>query len=163
VAKDDAAHAHLVEALRARRVERRYLALVAGPPPAASGTIDAPVGRHPRRRHLMAVVAGGRTAVTHYRVVGTGGDASLLDVALETGRTHQVRVHLAHLGHPVVGDRTYGGRSELSARLGLDRPFLHAWRLAFPHPADGRRLEVVDGLPEDLTAALAAAGIAPPP
>lgn len=162
VARDDDAHAQLARALRERRVGRRYLALAGGVPGAASGTIDAPVGRHPARRWLMGVVPDGRPAVTHYRVLGAAGDCALLDVSLESGRTHQVRVHLSHLGHPVVGDRAYGGGGDLARRLGLDRPFLHAWRLAFPHPDDGRTVEVTDPLPEELVAALAGAGIPEP-
>jgi len=159
VAKDDGAHAFLVAALKDRRIERTYLALVRGRPPAASGTVDAPIGRHPARRWVMAVVAGGRPAVTHYRVLAAERRCALLEVRLETGRTHQIRVHLAHLGCPVLGDRTYGGASELSRELDLARPFLHAIRLAFPHPDDSRRVEVTDELPEELGVALAAAGI----
>ena len=162
VAKNDRSADFLVGAIRARRVERAYLALVRGVPPAASGTVDAPVGRHPVRRKRMAVVPNGRPSVTHYRLRGSGFGASLLEVTLETGRTHQIRVHLAHLGAPVVGDRVYGGGGELPARLGLERPFLHAWRLRFP-TATGDEHEVSDPLPADLRAALAAAGIAPPP
>lgn len=162
VAKDDAAQTYLVDALRARKVERTYLALVRGVPSVPSGTVDAPVGRHRIRRRIMSVVAGGRPAVTHYRVLDAGDKLSLLEVKLETGRTHQVRVHLAHLGHPVLGDRVYGGLSELSRSIGLTRPFLHSWRLGFPHPDDGRRIEVTDPLPPDLESALKAAGLHPP-
>jgi 23S rRNA pseudouridine1911/1915/1917 synthase len=155
IAKDDSAQHHLVEALRARRVERLYLALVRGRMPAASGTVDAPVGRHPVNRRLMAVMDGGRRAVTHYSVLDSSQEVALLEVKLETGRTHQIRVHLAHLGHPVVGDRTYGG----PRLLGLTRPFLHAFRLIFPHPDDGRLIEVSSDLPEDLSQALETAGL----
>jgi len=149
----------LVDAIRARAVERRYLALVEGVMPAGSGTIDAPVGRHPVRRRQMAVVTGGKPAVTHYTVVGSSGELSLLEASLETGRTHQIRVHLAYLGHPVTGDRIYGGATERARALGLTRPFLHAWRLKFPHPDGGRTVEVTDDLPEDLTGALDTAGL----
>jgi 23S rRNA pseudouridine1911/1915/1917 synthase len=159
VAKDDDAQQHLVDAIRARRVERRYLALVGGVMPAGSGTVEAPVGRHPVRRRQMAVVPGGKPAVTHYSVLGSTGEVSLLEAKLETGRTHQIRVHLAHLDHPVAGDRTYGGASEQSRALGLSRPFLHAWRLKFPHPDGGRTIEVTDELPEDLAHALEKAGL----
>jgi len=159
VAKDDEALEFLVDALRRREIERTYLALVKAPMPAASGTVDAPIGRHPSRRWAMSVLPGGRAAVTHYRVLHDNGEVALLEVKLETGRTHQIRVHLSHLGRPVLGDATYEGRSELAARLGLDRPFLHAVRLAWPHPSDGRRVEVADELPADLTAVLAASGI----
>jgi 23S rRNA pseudouridine1911/1915/1917 synthase len=154
VAKDDQAQTFLMDALKRRDVERRYLALVRGRPPAGAGTIEAPVGRHPTRPQLMAVVPSGKAAVTHYEIVSDErAESSLLDVKLETGRTHQIRVHMQHIGHPVLGDRFYGGVSDLSRRLGLDRPFLHAYRLAFPHP-DGGRVEVSDDLPADLQAAL---------
>jgi 23S rRNA pseudouridine1911/1915/1917 synthase len=159
VAKDDDAQQHLVDAIRAREVERRYLALVGGVMPAGSGTIDAPLGRHPVKRRQMAVVAGGKPAVTHYSVLASTGELSLLEAKLETGRTHQIRVHLAHLGHPVAGDRTYGGASERARALGLTRPFLHAWRLRFPHPDGGRTVEVTDELPDDLTSVLHNAGL----
>ena len=162
VARDDDAQAYLVEAMQARKIERRYLALVRGRPPADTGTVEAPMGRHPTRRTRMAVVPDGRPAVTHYTVLEGTARYSFLEVTLETGRTHQIRVHLAHVGSPVLGDRTYGGVSELSRELGLERPFLHAWRLAFPRPQDGSRAEVEDPLPSDLAAALEAAGLAPP-
>jgi 23S rRNA pseudouridine1911/1915/1917 synthase len=159
VARDDAAQAYLVEALRRRAIERTYLALVRGRPPAESGTIEAPVGRHPGNRRKMAVVAGGRAAVTHYRVLGESSGAALLEVKLETGRTHQIRVHMAHLGHPVLGDRAYGGWSDRMAELGLARPFLHAARLVFPHPDDDRMIEVEDPLPSDLEEVLKGLGL----
>jgi len=159
VAKDDSSLDFLVDALRRREVERTYLALVRSPMPAPSGTIDAPIGRHPRKRWAMSVLPSGRAAVTHYRVLDDTGEVALLEVKLETGRTHQIRAHLSHLGRPVLGDGTYGGRSELSSKLGLTRPFLHAIRLVWPHPSDGRRVEVDDELPADLSAVLAASGI----
>ena len=159
VAKDDEAQAALVDSLRARHVSRRYLALVRAIPASPSGTIEAPIGRHPTRRQQMAVVGGGRPSVTHYEVLEAGRAMALLEVTLETGRTHQIRVHLKHLGHPVLGDRTYGGVSDVTKALGLQRPFLHAWRLAFPHPDDGRTIEVSDPLPADLTQVLEAAEI----
>jgi 23S rRNA pseudouridine1911/1915/1917 synthase len=162
IARDDEAQEFLVDALRRREVERHYLALVRGAPPAASGTIEAPVGRHPVRRRQMAVVAGGRPSVTHYKVLALGDGVTLLEARLETGRTHQIRVHLSHLGVPVLGDRTYGGASELARGLGLDRPFLHAWRLTFPHPDTGAPVSVSDPLPDDLTEALRRAGLEPP-
>ena len=156
VAKDDETQARLRAALKERSIERRYYALVRGVPP-DSGTIEAPIGRHPVRRSLMSVVSGGRPSITHYKVLQSNERMALLDVKLETGRTHQIRVHLHHIGHPVVGDRIYGGRGELSRELGLDRPFLHAYKLVFPAPGGGRELtggreEVTDELPKDLTA-----------
>jgi len=153
VAKDDRTHRALARELAARRIERRYLALAQGHL-GSTGTVDAPLGRHPRDRRRMAVVPGGRPAVTHLLVLERHPAADLIEAKLETGRTHQIRVHLAYLRHPVVGDRTYGADPALAARLGLERPFLHAWRLSFRHPVDGRLLELVEELPSDLEAAL---------
>jgi len=153
VAKDDESHAFLSSRLKDRAITRRYIALVRGEMKSATGTIEAPIGRHQTFRRKMAVAAGGRSAVTHFTVLGRDHGLSLLDVGLETGRTHQIRVHLSHLGHPVLGDSVYGGKGERSMDLGLDRPFLHAWRLVFPHP-DGGETEVTDGLPGDLRVAL---------
>ena len=154
VAKDDATHLALASALAGHRVERQYLALVQGRLPAESGTVDAPVGRHPRDRKRMAVVPTGRHAVTHWRVLETFPAVQLAEATLETGRTHQVRVHLASLRHPLAGDRTYGADPTLAARLGLARPFLHAWRLAFDHPGDGTRVELTEPLPPELQSVL---------
>jgi 23S rRNA pseudouridine1911/1915/1917 synthase len=154
VAKDDATHLALARELADHRVERRYLALVQGRLPADEGTVDAPVGRHPRDRKRMAVVPTGRPAVTHWRVLETFPAVQLTEATLGTGRTHQVRVHLASLRHPLAGDRAYGADPTLAARLGLTRPFLHAWQLAFDHPADGRRVELTEPLPEDLQGVL---------
>lgn len=162
IAKDDATQEALIEAIRRREVERRYLALVRGVPPAATGTIEAPVGRHPTKRRLMAVVAGGKPSVTHYSLLQAADDRALLDVTLGTGRTHQIRVHLAHLGHPVLGDRVYGGYSERTKALGLDRPFLHAWRLAFTHPVTNEPIQIEDPLPRDLLRPLEIAGLNDP-
>ncbi len=160
VAKDDSAQAYLVAAIQRRAIERRYLALVRGRLPATTGTIEAPVGRHPTRRQLMAVVAGGRAAVTHYRELAVTEELTLLEARLETGRTHQIRVHLSHIGHPVLGDRVYGGGGDVGGKLGLTRSFLHAWKLTFPHPDDDRLIDVEDPLPTDLSEALERAGLA---
>ena len=161
VAKDDAAHLALSRDMAAHQVERRYLALVQGRLPGATGTVDRPVGRHPRDRKRMAVVAkGGRAAVTHWRVLETFPAVQLVEATLETGRTHQVRVHLAAVRHPLVGDRTYGADPSLAARLGVDRPFLHAWRLAFRHPTDGHTVELTEPLPPDLGGVLERLGAA---
>ena len=161
VAKTDRAHVALADALRRRRVKRLYQALVWGRMPESSGTVEAPIGRDPRSRKRMAVVEGGRPAVTRYRVREDWPAAQLLDVALKTGRTHQIRVHVAHLGHPVVGDEVYGAggargisgaarrwATELDRRVG--RQFLHAAELAFEHPVSGERLHFEAALPEDL-------------
>lgn len=160
VARDDEAHAFLVDAMKKRAIERRYLALVKGVPATLRGTVEAPIGRH-RSRRKMAVVPEGRRAVTHYEVVASAEGMSLLDVRLETGRTHQIRVHLAFLKHPVAGDGTYGGRSERTAALGLERPFLHAWKLRFPHP-EGGEVDVADPLPADLQDVLDRLGMTGP-
>jgi 23S rRNA pseudouridine1911/1915/1917 synthase len=155
VAKTDEAYAALTEAIRERRVERRYLALVAGDFALPTGRIEAPVGRHGSDRTRMAVRPDGREASTEFRVLDPMGAACLIEARLGTGRTHQIRVHLAHIGHPVVGDRTYGRTAErLAGQLGLRRPFLHACSLRFEHPRDGRDVFVVEPLPEDLTQAL---------
>jgi 23S rRNA pseudouridine1911/1915/1917 synthase len=154
VARDDATHEALARDLAARRVDRRYLALAQGHLAADAGTVDAPIGRHPRDRKRMAVVPDGRPAVTHWRALERHPAVTFLEARLETGRTHQVRVHLAHLRHPLAGDRAYGADPNLAARLGLDRPFLHAWRLAFRHPVTGEDLEITEPLPDDLAAAL---------
>jgi 23S rRNA pseudouridine1911/1915/1917 synthase len=159
VARDDEAHASLTRALRSHQIRRTYTALVRGHPPAASGTIEAPIARHPRRRTVMAVVPEGRPAISHYLVLDRNDDLSLLEVRLETGRTHQIRVHLSYIGLPVMGDGAYGGVSERSRGLGLTRPFLHATRLSFPDPTTGATIEVADELPGDLRAALEAASL----
>jgi len=149
VAKDDAAHHALARQLKERTVEKTYLALVEGTPKPPEGVIEAPLGRHPRHRQRVAVVAGGREAVTAYRVVERFAGMSLLEVRPKTGRTHQIRVHLAAIGHPIVGDRVYGKPSPLVARQ-----FLHAWRIAFAHPRTGERMELEAPLPADLQEAL---------
>jgi 23S rRNA pseudouridine1911/1915/1917 synthase len=162
VARDDDALAYLQGALRQRRVRRSYFALVRGDPGAPAGAVDAPVARHATRPRLRAVVPEGRPAVTHYERVASSEGAALLRVRLETGRTHQIRVHLSHIGHPVLGDRPYGGAGELATDLGLRRPFLHAHELSWPHPSGEGTVTVVDTLPEDLVEALRRAGIPPP-
>ena len=151
-AKTEAAHHNLSRQIKDRAVEKGYLALVEGAPSPESGAIDVPIGRDPRRRTRMAVTAGGRESRTGYRLLERAGRYSLLELRLHTGRTHQARVHLAWLGHPLLGDAVYGRRSPL-----LARHFLHAHRLAFAHPATGRRLEFRSPLPSDLEAALEAA------
>ncbi len=154
VAKSELAYTALKRAFRERIVTKHYSALVQGHPDPTRGTIDAPIDRHPRQDWRFAVVAGGKPAVTHYTTLEAFPAATLLDVELETGRTHQIRVHLAALRHPCVGDLTYGADPALAGRLGLSRQWLHARTLAFPHPADGRRVEFASPYPADLQHAL---------
>ncbi len=152
VAKHDAAHQSLSRQLKERLVQKRYLALVVGTPHPAQGVIEAPVGRDPHHRQRMAVVEGGRAAVTPYRVQEVLGEYALVEVRPTTGRTHQIRVHMAFLGHPLVGDQVYSRRRVPF----LERQFLHACFLAFEHPMTGERLEFTSPLPADLAGALAA-------
>jgi 23S rRNA pseudouridine1911/1915/1917 synthase len=155
VAASERAYASLKDAFRGRTVDKRYHALAQGHPDPTRGTIDAPIDRHPSQDWKFAVVAGGRASVTHYDTLEAFRAASLLDIRLETGRTHQIRVHLAAIRHPCVGDLTYGADPTLAARLGLTRQWLHAVQLGFPHPADGRWMEFTSPYPDDLAAALA--------
>ncbi len=155
VARSEHAYRVLKQAFRDRVVDKRYHALVQGHPDPLRGTIDAPIGRHPAGDGRFAVVADGRPAVTHYDTLEAFRAASLLDVGLETGRTHQIRVHMAAVRHPCVGDRLYGADPVLAGRLGLSRQWLHAVTLSFAHPADGRRVEFSSPYPADLAAALA--------
>jgi len=154
VAKSERAYSALKRAFRERRVDKRYHALVQGHPDPLIGTIDAPIDRHPTHAYRWAVVAGGRPSVTHYETLEAMRGASLLEVRLETGRTHQIRVHLSALRHPCVGDLTYGADPVLAERAGLARQWLHAVRLGFEHPADGRPVEFVSDYPPDLADAL---------
>ncbi len=151
VSRSEEVHRLLQAALAERRIEREYLALVQGRPPARSGTIEAPIGRDPRVRTRMAV--GGlqaREARTHFVLERALPDTSLLRVRLDTGRTHQIRVHMKAIGHPVCGDPEYGA----PGALGLERQFLHATRVAFDHPLTGEPIEVISPLPADLQSAL---------
>lgn len=154
VAKSERAYTALKSAFRDRTVAKGYHALVQGHPDPLRGTVDAPIDRHPSADYRWAVVATGRPSVTHYETLEAFRAAALLDVTLETGRTHQIRVHMAALRHPCVGDLTYGADPTLAARLGLTRQWLHARRLGFPHPADGRWLELESAYPDDLASAL---------
>lgn len=155
VAKSERAYSALKDAFRQRTVDKRYLALVQGHPDPSRGTIDAPIARHPTHDYRWAVVSGGRASITHYETVEAFRAASLLEVRLETGRTHQIRVHMAALRHPCVGDLMYGADPTLAARLGLDRQWLHAASLAFDHPADGTPVRFHSEPPHDLAHALA--------
>ena len=153
VAKSERAYSLLKQAFRERSVDKRYHALVQGHPDPLRGTVDAPIDRHPSHPFRFAVVAGGKPSVTHYDTIEAFRAASLLDVRLETGRTHQIRVHMAALRHPCVGDGQYGADPVLSARLGLSRQWLHAVRLGFEHP-DGGWVEFESPYPPDLRHAL---------
>ena len=154
VAKSEHAYSALKRAFKERTVDKRYHAVVQGLPDPSRGTIDAPIDRHPKHDYKFAVVEGGRPSVTHYEVVEAFRNASLVDVKLETGRTHQIRVHFAALRHPCVGDLTYGADPSLAQRLGLNRQWLHARTLGFEHPSDGRWVEFTSPYPADLTHAL---------
>ncbi|HEX2318873.1 MAG TPA: RluA family pseudouridine synthase [Streptosporangiaceae bacterium] len=154
VAKSEHAYSVLKQAFRDRVVDKRYHALVQGHPDPLRGTIDAPIARHPSGDGRFAVVAGGRPAITHYDTIEAFRAASLTDIKLETGRTHQIRVHMAAVRHPCVGDRLYGADPVLAARLGIGRQWLHAVRLGFAHPADGRWMEFISDYPADLSASL---------
>jgi 23S rRNA pseudouridine1911/1915/1917 synthase len=154
VARDDATHAALQEQVRERAVERVYLALAGGRLASRTGTIDAPIGRASRQRTRMAVSgAASRQARTHFEALELLAAETYLEARLETGRTHQIRAHFGAIGHPLVGDPTYGG----TEKYGLERQFLHAHRLAFAHPASGEAMSFRSELPADLTAALDAA------
>jgi len=151
VARTDEAHAALQGQVRRREVERAYLALARGRLASRTGTIDAPIGRASRQRHRMAVAgAAQRQARTHFEVLELLPAETYLEAKLETGRTHQIRAHFAAIGHPLVGDPTYGGE----LKYGLERQFLHSARLAFPHPETGEPLALESPLPADLAGAL---------
>ena len=154
VAKSERAYTVLKDAFRERTVDKRYHTLVQGRPDPLTGTVDAPIDRHPTASYRFAVVADGRPSVTHYETIEAFRHATLLDVRLETGRTHQIRVHMSALRHPCVGDVQYGADPTLAARLGLGRQWLHAVRLSFAHPDDGRWVSYASPYPADLQAAL---------
>ncbi len=153
VAQSERAYTVLKAAFRNRDVSKRYHALVQGHPDPTSGTIDAPIGRHPSAGWRFAVREDGKHAVTHYDTLEAHRQASLLSIKLETGRTHQIRVHFSALQHPLVGDPMYGSDPQLNERLGLERQWLHAVELGFPHP-DGRWMTVASPYPADLQHAL---------
>jgi 23S rRNA pseudouridine1911/1915/1917 synthase len=155
VAKTDPAYAALRDVFRRHDVDRRYLALVRGRPEHDRFSVEAPLGR--RAARIVVDRTDGRPAATSFAVRERLPRASLLEAEPMTGRTHQIRVHLKAIGHPIVGDRAYGGGGDDAARLGLTRPFLHAWRLAFVHPSTGAPIEVEEPLPDDLAEALARA------
>ncbi|MBD8584283.1 MULTISPECIES: RluA family pseudouridine synthase [unclassified Frigoribacterium] len=154
VAKSERAYAQLKDAFRERTVEKIYNAVVQGHPDPLTGTIDAPIGRHPSSDWKFAVVVDGKPSVTHYETVEAFRSASLLEIHLETGRTHQIRVHMAAQRHPCVGDATYGADPTLSAALGLGRQWLHAVQLGFRHPGTGEPVVYRSTYPDDLQHAL---------
>jgi 23S rRNA pseudouridine1911/1915/1917 synthase len=159
VAKTDAAQAALMRQFGDRTIEKEYLALVRGTPAAGRGRIEAPIGRDPRDRQRMAVVAGGREAVSEYELIASAEGYSLLALHPLTGRTHQIRAHLAYVGLPIAGDLRYGGQEGPN---GLRRQFLHAARLTLARPSDGARLRAWSALPADLAASLAATSVRVP-
>ena len=155
VAKSEQAYTSLKHQFKIRTVDKIYHALVQGHPDPTSGTIDAPIDRHPTHDYRWAVVRGGKPSVTHYETLEAFPHASLLEIHLETGRTHQIRVHMSALRHPCVGDAMYGADPTITRRLGLTRQWLHARALSFDHPASGERLQFESPYPADLAEALA--------
>lgn len=154
IAQSESAYSMLKQAFRDRTPEKVYHALVQGHPDPSAGTIDAPIGRHPGADWKMAITSGGRHSVTHYRTLEMMPRASLLEVHLETGRTHQIRVHLAAIRHPCVGDAMYGADPRLSRLAGLTRQWLHATSLSFTHPRSGEWVTFTSPYPDDLAHAL---------
>ncbi len=154
VAKNERAYTALKRAFRERRVDKIYHAVVQGHLDPLQGTIDAPIDRHPRHDWKFAVVSGGKPSITHYRTLEAFPHASLVEVRLETGRTHQIRVHFSALRHPCVGDLTYGADPVLAAKLGLTRQWLHAYELGFTHPGTGEPVRFTSPPPPDLAEAL---------
>jgi 23S rRNA pseudouridine1911/1915/1917 synthase len=154
VAKNEIAYSNLKDQFRNRTVSKIYHALVQGHMDPTTGTIDAPIDRHPREDYRFAVVANGKPSITHYKTLEVFPAVSLMEIELETGRTHQIRVHFSALHHPLVGDLTYGADPSLAQRLSIARPWLHAKVLAFNHPATGERMSFTAEYPEDLTRSL---------
>lgn len=159
VAKSDAIHSALAAQFANRLTEKAYLALVVGVPRMPHGTMEGAIGRHPIHRQKMAVVERGRASLTMYRVLASEGNQALMECQPKTGRTHQIRVHLKHLGHPIVGDPVYGRRGTFT------RHFLHAWKLAFQHPSTGEKVSFIAPLPQDFPewARVAMTKLTPPP
>ncbi|MDA3030071.1 MAG: RluA family pseudouridine synthase [Actinomycetota bacterium] len=155
VAKNEIAYSHLKDQFRERTVSKVYHALVQGHMDPTVGTIDAPIDRHPKEDYRFAVVANGKPSITHYKTLEVFPAVTLLEIELETGRTHQIRVHFSALHHPLVGDLTYGSDPVLAQKLTITRPWLHAKQLAFTHPGNGERLSFNSEYPEDLTRSLA--------
>ncbi len=154
VAKNEIAYSSLKEQFRQRSVSKVYHALVQGHMDPTVGTIDAPIDRHPREDYRFAVVANGKPSITHYKTLEVFPAVTLLEIELETGRTHQIRVHFSALHHPLVGDQTYGSDPTLAQKLKIARPWLHAKQLAFTHPGSGQQISFSSDYPEDLTRSL---------
>lgn len=154
VAKNEIAYSSLKEQFRQRSVSKVYHALVQGHMDPTVGTIDAPIDRHPREDYRFAVVANGKPSITHYKTLEVFPAVTLLEIELETGRTHQIRVHFSALHHPLVGDQTYGSDPALAQKLKIARPWLHAKQLAFTHPGSGKQISFSSDYPEDLTRSL---------
>ncbi len=154
ICKSERAYSLLKNAFRHRTVDKTYHALVQGHPDPLQGTVDAPIGRHPKADWKFAVMADGRHSITHYETLEAHRFASLLEIHLETGRTHQIRVHMSALKHPCVGDMTYGADPVLARRVGLERQWLHAVKLGFEHPDTGEYVSYETSYPEDLNHAL---------
>lgn len=154
VAKSEVAYSVLKQAFRDRSVDKIYHAMVQGHPDPFTGTIEAPIGRHPGAEWKMAIIEGGRASVTHYDTIEAHRAATLLKIHLETGRTHQIRVHMAAIGHPCVGDPLYGSDPGMAQRLGLVRQWLHAVELGFVHPTTGEEVRFASPYPDDLAQAL---------
>ena len=155
VAKSDRAFTVMKDAFRTRIVEKIYHALVQGHMDPSTGTIDAPIDRHPKEDHRFAVVGTGKESITHYQVIEYYRAVSLVQVELETGRTHQIRVHFSALNHPLIGDMTYGADPVLAKSLAMARPWLHAKELRFKHPINGEAMKFSAPYPADLQASLA--------
>ena len=154
IAKSESAYLKLKDMFRNREIKKIYHALAQGHLEPAIGTIDAPIDRHPKEDYKMAVVLNGKPSITHYEVIEYYRSVSLLKVELETGRTHQIRVHMSAIRHPLVGDLTYGADPNLAAEIGVNRPWLHASALEFTHPISGMPISVSAGYPRDLTDSL---------
>jgi 23S rRNA pseudouridine1911/1915/1917 synthase len=154
VAKSEVAYSRLKRAFKERQIDKRYHALVQGHPDPFRGTVDAPIDRHPSGDGRFAVVGGGKPSVTHYDTIEAFRAATLLDIDLETGRTHQIRVHMSAIRHPCVGDLLYGADPTLAARLGVTRQWLHAVKLGFEHPTQGHWVEFESPYPEQLAQAV---------
>jgi 23S rRNA pseudouridine1911/1915/1917 synthase len=154
VAKTEVAYSRLKQAFRDRAVHKVYHAVIQGHPDPFEGTIDAPIGRHPRAEFKFAVMNDGKPSITHYKLLEAFASASLVEVILETGRTHQIRVHFSAFKHPLVGDTMYGADPTLASRLQIERQWLHAMKLSFTHPTSGELVQFESEYPADLTAVL---------